>query len=121
MNSPGLGVGRILVGTNGSPQAEAAVGQGARLAKLTGARLSVVFVLDPGHPSESDAELEAERVLRRATDIAAGFGIEAEHLTVAGGELPPTQISGRGDGSARPRGLSARGRDDLRRRRHGAA
>jgi nucleotide-binding universal stress UspA family protein len=84
MSSTALGAGRILVGANGSPQAEAAVGQGARLAKLTGARLSVVFVLDPGHPSEGDAELEAERVMRRATDIAAGFGIEAEHLTVAG-------------------------------------
>lgn len=80
----GLGSGRILVGTNGSPQSEVAVGQGARLASLTGSRLALMFVLDKGHPHEGDAELEAERVLRRGTEIANSFGVDVEQLTVAG-------------------------------------
>jgi nucleotide-binding universal stress UspA family protein len=80
----GLGGGRILVGTNGSPQSEVAVGQGARLASLTGSSLTLMFVLDQGHPQEGDAELEAERVLRRGTDIANSFGVDVERLEVAG-------------------------------------
>jgi nucleotide-binding universal stress UspA family protein len=80
----GLGSGRILVGTNGSPQSEVAVGQGARLASLTGSSLSLMFVLDKGHPHEGEAELEAERVLRRGTEIANTFGVDVEQLTVAG-------------------------------------
>jgi nucleotide-binding universal stress UspA family protein len=84
MSAEGLGSGRILVGTNGSAQSEVAVGQGARLASLTGSKVTLMFVLDQGHPHEGDAELEAERVLRRGTEIANSFGVDVEQLTVAG-------------------------------------
>lgn len=78
------GTSSILVGTDGSTHAETAVGQAARLASLTRSSLTIAFVLDPGHPLEGDAEREAERVLRRGTEIANTFGIDAAQLTVAG-------------------------------------
>ncbi len=66
---------RILAGTDGTPRAEEAVRQAARLAAVTGAGLEVVFVAHPAVPglggvgaarlAEADAALERARRGRR--------------------------------------------------------
>lgn len=74
----------VLVGTDGSPRAEEAVRQGARLASATGAALEIAFVIDTGRPHAADVEREAELALERASALAAGRGAEADARILAG-------------------------------------
>jgi nucleotide-binding universal stress UspA family protein len=76
--------GRILVGTDGSKRAEVAVRQGARLAKLTGAQLEVVYVIDSGHAHAEDLELAAAGALEEAGRIASVDHVEADVRVLAG-------------------------------------
>lgn len=75
---------RVLVGTDGSPRAEEAVRQSARLASATQAPLEIAFVIDTGRPHEGNVELEAEAALGRAAAIAAEAGVEADVRILAG-------------------------------------
>jgi nucleotide-binding universal stress UspA family protein len=75
---------RVLAGTDGSPRAEEAVRQGARLASATGAVLEVAFVVDTGRSHHGDVEREAETVLERATALAAEAGLVADTRILAG-------------------------------------
>jgi universal stress protein E len=84
MDTPALGTGRILVGTDGSERAEVAVGQGARLASMTGSPVTLVFVLDSGHQADGDLKKAAQEALDRATEIAQTYGVDPESLVVAG-------------------------------------
>lgn len=74
----------MLAGTDGSPRAEEAVRQAARLAAATGASLEVVFVLDTGRDHPRDVEPEAEAVLARASELATTAGIAAEARILVG-------------------------------------
>src|SRR3954470_12283627 len=72
---------RILAGTDGTPRAEEAVRQAARLAAVTGAHLEVVFVAHPAVPglggvgaarlAEADAALERARLAAEPAGVAA--------------------------------------------------
>jgi nucleotide-binding universal stress UspA family protein len=75
---------RVLTGTDGSPRAEEAVRQGARLAAATGAVLEVAFVVDTGRSHEGDVEHEAESILGRAAAIAAEAGVGVDTRILAG-------------------------------------
>jgi len=75
---------RVLVGTDGSPRAEEAVRQSARLASATQAPLEIAFVIDTGRPHDGDVELEGETALQRAAAIAAETGAEADVRILAG-------------------------------------
>ena len=75
---------RVLVGTDGSPRAEQAVRQSARLASATQAPLEIAFVIDTGRPHDGDVELEGETALQRAAAIAAETGVEADVRILAG-------------------------------------
>jgi nucleotide-binding universal stress UspA family protein len=75
---------RVLVGTDGSPRAEEAVRQSARLATATEAPLEIAFVIDTGRPHDGDVELGAETALQRAAAIAAEVGVEADVRILAG-------------------------------------
>lgn len=76
--------GRILVGTDGSSRAEVAVHQGARLAKLTGVRLEVIYVIDSGHSHAEDLEAAATGALEEAGRIASVEHAEADVRILAG-------------------------------------
>ncbi len=75
---------RILVGTDGSPRAEEAARQGARLASALGAALELVFVVDSTHPHPEDFEAQGESALARVARIAADAGVQAPTRLVAG-------------------------------------
>ena len=75
---------RILVGTDGSPRAEEAARQGARLASALGAALELVFVVDSTHPHPEDVEAQGESALARVARIAADAGVQAPTRLVAG-------------------------------------
>ena len=75
---------RVLVGTDGSPRAEEAVRQSARLASATQAPLEIAFVIDTGRPHDGNVELEGETALQRAAAIAADAGVEADVRILAG-------------------------------------
>jgi nucleotide-binding universal stress UspA family protein len=75
---------RVLVGTDGSPRAEEAVRQSARLASATQSPLEIAFVIDTGRPHDGDVELEGETALQRAAAIAAEAGAEADVRILAG-------------------------------------
>ena len=75
---------RVLAGTDGSPRAEEAVRQSARLASATQAPLEIAFVIDTGRPHDGDVELEGETALQRAAAIAAETGVEADVRILAG-------------------------------------
>lgn len=75
---------RVLAGTDGSPRAEEAVRQGARIASATGAAFAVAFVVDTGKPHEGDVEPEAEAALERAFGIANEAGVAADTRILAG-------------------------------------
>lgn len=75
---------RVLAGTDGSPRAEEAVRQSARLASATQAPLEIAFVIDTGRSHDGNVELEGETALQRATAIAAEAGAEADVRILAG-------------------------------------
>ncbi len=75
---------RVFAGTDGSPRAEEAVRQGARLAAAHGASFRVAFVVDTGHPHDSDVERVAEEALGRAVAAAKEAGVEVETRILAG-------------------------------------
>lgn len=79
-----LGDGKILVGTDGSERAAVAVTQGARLAAVTGSKLDLLFVIDPGRPYEGEVESEALQVLADAAELARTHGAESTTYVVAG-------------------------------------
>jgi nucleotide-binding universal stress UspA family protein len=77
--------GSIVVGTDGSPTAEIALGKGIELARLTGATLHVVSAYEPaparvtgGAPEEFSVgtDFRADAVLQRALDQAGGGDFE---------------------------------------------
>jgi nucleotide-binding universal stress UspA family protein len=82
--TPDRVVARVLAGTEGSPRAEEAVRQSARLASATQAPLEIAFVIDTGRPHDGDVELEGETALQRAAAIAAETGVEADVRILAG-------------------------------------
>ncbi len=75
---------RVLAGTDGSPRAEEAVRQGARLAAAHGASLRVAFVLDTRHPHDSNVERVAEEALSHSVAAAREAGVEVETRILAG-------------------------------------
>jgi nucleotide-binding universal stress UspA family protein len=75
---------RILVGTDGSPRAEEAARQGARLASALGAALELVFVVDSTHPHPEDVEAQGESALARVARVAADAGVQAPTRLIAG-------------------------------------
>jgi nucleotide-binding universal stress UspA family protein len=81
--------GSIVVGTDGSPTADIALGRAIELARLTGATLHVVSAYDPtparvtgGAPAGEDyqfsADFKADAVLQRAVDRLGGDDIEVQ-------------------------------------------
>jgi nucleotide-binding universal stress UspA family protein len=75
---------RILVGVDGSARAEEAARQAARLASKAGADLTLAYVIDTGHPHDSDVEAEAEAALERAAGLASEAGAKADAHILAG-------------------------------------
>ena len=75
---------RALVATDGSPRAEEAARQAARLSDALGTALEIVFVVDTAHPHRADVEAEGEAALARAGRIAADVGVQAPTRLVAG-------------------------------------
>ena len=94
----------IVVGVDGSPEADAALRFAAEEAKLRGLPLRVVCAWEAATASyvgeafaaTPDAFLEAERhaeeVVRAALELAAGLGVEAEARRDRG---PPGRGAGR--------------------------
>jgi len=79
---------RVLAGTDGSPRAEEAARQGARLARALGASLEIAFVVDTSEPHRADVEAEAEAALARAAAVASAVGVEAATRVLAGEPAP---------------------------------
>lgn len=75
---------RVLAGTDGSPRAEEALRQGARLAAAFGAALEVAYVVDTGRAHDDDVESGAEAALERASAIAGEVGLAADARILAG-------------------------------------
>ncbi len=75
---------RTLIATDGSPRAEEAARQAARLCGALGAALEIVFVVDTTHPHRADVEAEGEAALARAARIVADVGVQAPTRLVAG-------------------------------------
>jgi nucleotide-binding universal stress UspA family protein len=75
---------RVLAATDGSPRAEEAARQAARLCVATGAPLEVVFVVDTTHPHQADVEAEGEAALARGARVAGEIGVQAPTRLVAG-------------------------------------
>lgn len=76
---------RILVGVDGSARAEEAARQAARLASKAGADLILAYVIDTGHPHDTDVEAEADAALERAAALANDAGAKADAHILAGG------------------------------------
>jgi nucleotide-binding universal stress UspA family protein len=80
--------GSIVVGTDGSPTADIALGKAIELARLSGATLHVVSAYDPtparvtgGAPAGEfsvGSDFRADAVLQRALDQAGGDDIEVQ-------------------------------------------
>jgi nucleotide-binding universal stress UspA family protein len=78
----------IVVGTDGSPTAEIALGKAIQLARLSGAKLHVVSAYEPaaarvtgapaGEGFTAGADFKAEAVLQRALSRLGGEEIEVE-------------------------------------------
>ena len=75
---------RVLAGTDGSPRAEEAARQAARLARALGASLEIAFVVDTSEPHGEDVEAEAEAALARAAALASAVGVSADTRVLAG-------------------------------------
>lgn len=76
---------RILVGVDGSVRAEEAARQAARLAAKAGAELVLAYVIDTGHPHDSDdVEAEADAALERAAVHARELDAKADPRLLAG-------------------------------------
>ena len=79
---------RILAGTDGTPRAEEAVRQAARLARVTGADLEVVFVAHPARPGSGRSGPErlaaADAALERAGVVAGSVGVRADARVLVG-------------------------------------
>jgi len=75
---------RVLTGTDGSPRADEAVRQGARLASAFGAAFEIAFVVDTGRAYPDDVESAAEAALERASALADEVGLRAETRILAG-------------------------------------
>jgi nucleotide-binding universal stress UspA family protein len=75
---------RILVGVDGSARAEEAARQGARLSVVGGAELVLAYVIDTGHPHDTDVEAEAEAALERAAALARELDAKADAHLLAG-------------------------------------
>jgi len=88
----------VLAGTDGSPRAEEAVRQAARLAAAAGASLEVAFVVDTGRDHPQDVEPEAEALLARASELAAAAGRTADARILVGD--PGTALVEEAEGSA---------------------
>ena len=73
-----------MVGADGSPRADEAVRQGARLAAAAGATFEVLFVVDTGRAHPQEVEPEAEAVLARASALAAELGLAADTRILVG-------------------------------------
>ncbi len=58
--------------------------QAARIARATGAAVSVAYVLDTRHAHDTDVEREAEGALERARSLAVEQGIESSTRMLAG-------------------------------------
>lgn len=74
----------VLVATDGSPRAEEAARQAARLCVASGTPLEIVFVVDTAHPHQADVEAEGEAALARAARVASEVGVQAPTRLVAG-------------------------------------
>jgi nucleotide-binding universal stress UspA family protein len=81
--------GSIVVGTDGSPTAEIALGKAIELARLTGATLHVVSAYEPaparvtggapaGEAYQFSADFKADAVLQRALGRLGGDDIEVQ-------------------------------------------
>lgn len=79
---------RVLAGTDGSPRAEEAARQAARLARGLGASLEIAFVVDTSEPHREDVEAEAEAALARAAAVASAVGVSADTRVLAGAPAP---------------------------------
>jgi nucleotide-binding universal stress UspA family protein len=75
---------RVLAGTDGSPRAEEAARQAARLARALDASLAIAFVVDTSEPHPADVEAEAEAALARAAAHASALGVSADTRVLAG-------------------------------------
>jgi nucleotide-binding universal stress UspA family protein len=79
---------RILAGTDGTPRAEEAVRQAARLAAVTAAELEVVYVAHTASPASAHAGPErlsvADAALERASAVAASEGVDADARLLVG-------------------------------------
>jgi nucleotide-binding universal stress UspA family protein len=75
---------RIVVGTDGSPQAASAIDRATRLASSSGAVLHVIFVIDTGRPHDRPVEPIAEEALQAANAAATTMSVKAEGRIVAG-------------------------------------
>lgn len=74
----------MLTGTDGSPRADEAVRQGARLASAFDAAFEIAFVLDTGRAHPDDVESAAEAALERASALADEVGLRADTRILAG-------------------------------------
>jgi nucleotide-binding universal stress UspA family protein len=93
----------VLISTDGSDIAQKGVDHGLELARATGARATIVAVIDTAFPYVAEAggvnavyyeyasvqRGAAERFLVAAVDQARGLGVEAETICVE--DLPPAQ------------------------------
>jgi nucleotide-binding universal stress UspA family protein len=80
-----LRVQRILIATDGSPAATAAIVTGLEIAAEHGAEITFVHVLPPGSPVPHHVELdESEPALRGAADAAEAAGVSYALERVAG-------------------------------------
>ena len=73
---------RVLAATDGSQRSEEAVRQGARLAAAFGGSVVAVYVIETDRPHDGD--VEAERVLERAREIAQANGVTTESRILSG-------------------------------------
>lgn len=90
-----MAYGTVMVGTDGSPTAEGAVAEAARLAGATGANLVVACVYGEPNLEELDFEedyadgwhitavIQAEDLVVRAREIAARAGVRSEGRTLS--------------------------------------
>ena len=95
----------ILIPTDGSPLSAHALDQGFALAKSTGAKVTILTVVEPFHAFTASPELLAEaresyekratedagQRLQAARDQAAGLGVEAQTRLITG-DHPHRQI-----------------------------